>query len=409
MPNKNPKRTKPQVISAIVIILIIVVYVGLSLTLPIKALVANQANSTLQITTPASNLPWPSSGEAAVGFGNGIVTQSHGLQKPLPMASTAKLITALAVLKKYPLSINQQGPMITLGPTDYQIYTNYIAGQGSVVPVYSGEQLTEYQMLEAMLVPSGDNIADSLARWAYGSVSKYDSFANNYVKQLGLDSTHIGGDASGYSPASTTTADNLVKLGGIVMQNPVLAQIVGMKSVDVPNVGVMQNYDNIIGTAGIIGIKTGNSNQAGGVFLGAAKTQVNHQSVTVFTAIMDVPGLTQALTDTVPLMISLENSFAQTILISKGEILGEFKQPWGGNVQIAAQNNLVVDALQGQSVTVKLHLNPLKIPTNKQSLIGSISTPANQFNASQSQPVITLESTSQPSWQWRLLHPSKIF
>ena len=408
MPNKNSNHTKRRTTISAVIILLILAYVGLCLTLPLKALVAPQANSKLTITTPPNNLPWPKYGEEAVGFGNGTVVQTHGQQKPQPTASAAKLITALAVLKKYPLSIGQQGPTITLGPTDYAIYTKYIAGQGSVVPVYSGEQLSEYQMLEAMLVPSGDNIADSLARWAYGSVSNYDNFANNFVKQLGLNSTHVGVDASGYSPATTSTAANLIKLGGLVMENPVLAQIVGMKSVNVPNVGVMQNYDNILGTAGIIGIKTGNSNQAGGVFLGAAKTEVNHQSVTILTAIMGAPSLTQVMTDTIPLMVSLENDFAQTILVSKGEVLGEFKQPWGGNVQIAAQNNLIVYALQGQVESVNLHLNSLKIPSSSNAIIGNISTPANQFNSSESEPVITLQSTTKPSWQWRLLHPNEI-
>jgi D-alanyl-D-alanine carboxypeptidase (penicillin-binding protein 5/6) len=408
MPNRNLKHTKRRITSSAIIALLIMIYVGLCLTLPIKALEAPKANSKLAITTPPSNLPWPQHGEGAVGFNNGTVIQSHGKQKPVPIASVAKLITALAVLKKYPLSVGQQGPMITIDATDYNIYTKYIAGQGSVVPVYTGEQLSEYQMLEAMLVPSGDNIADSLARWAYGSVSNYDSFANNYVKQLGLTNTHVGGDASGYLPTTTSTADNLIKLGGLVMKNPVLAQIVGMKSVNVPSVGVMQNYDTIIGVDGIIGIKTGNSNQAGGVFLGAAKTQVNHQTVTILTTILGVPNLTRALSDSIPLAVSLENNFAKTILINKGEVLGEFKQPWGRNVQITAQSNLVVYALQGQKENVNLHLNSLKIPSSTNSIIGTLSTPANQLNPSKSVKVVTLQSTSQPSWQWRLLHPNNI-
>lgn len=408
MPNKKLKHTKRHVISSAVIVIVTFLYVGLCLTLPIKALDAPQTNSKLTITTPPSNLPWPTHGEAAVGFGNGTVIQTHGQQIPVPTASVAKLITALAVLKKYPLAIGQQGPIITIDATDYGFYTRYVAEQGSVVPVFSGERLSEYQMLEAMLVPSGDNIADSLARWAYGSVSNYDTFATNYVKQLGLNDTHVGGDASGYSPDTTSTADNLIKLGGLVMKNPVLTQIVGMKKVDVPSVGVIQNYDNIIGTDGIIGIKTGNSNQAGGVFLGAAKTEVNHQSVTVLTAIMGVSSLPQALSDTVPLVISLENDFAQTILVSKGEVLGEFRQPWGGNIQIAAQNNLVVYALQGQAEPVNLHLSPLKIPANSGLVIGSISTSINKLNPSVTEPVVTLQSTSSPTWEWRLFHPGYI-
>ncbi len=404
------KHTKRRLLSGLLVLAIIFVYVLLSLALPVKALIAPNNNTPLNITTPPSNLPWPSFGEAAVGLGNGTIIQTHGNQKPDPTASVAKLITALSVLKKYPLSLGQSGPLITITPADYAIYTKYIAEQGSVVPVYSGEQLTEYQMLEAMLVPSGNNIADSLAIWAYGSLSNYRSFATNYVKQLGLTNTHIGVDASGYSPTTTSTASDLIKIGSYIMANPVLAQIVDMKAVNVPNVGVMSNYDtSILGTNGIVGIKTGNSNQAGGVFLGAAKTTVNNKPVTILVAIMEASTLTQALNSTVPLVISIQNDFAQTIIVNKGEVLGEFRQPWGGIVQVAAKNNLEVYLLQGEKAKAQLHLSPLKINSPQGSLIGYVSTKANQFNSAKTDPLVTLEATTKPSWQWKLLHPTYIF
>ncbi len=403
------RNSKRRLIILFVLLGLAAAYVLLCLYLPLKSLNVSQGSNTLSITTQPSNLPWPSGGEAAVGLADGTVIQSHGVQKPLPMASVAKLITALAVLKKYPLSPGQSGPMITIDATDYGFYTKYIAEQGSVVPVYSGEQLSEYQMLEAMLVPSGNNIADSLARWAYGSVAAYDNYASSFVKQLGLNNTHIGTDASGYLPNTTSTANDLIKLGSYVLANQVLQQIVAMKSVNVPNVGVMDNYDNILGTDGIIGIKTGNSNQAGGVFLGAANTTVNGKQVTLLTAVMGAPGLLQALSDTIPLTISMENDFSQTILVSKGEVVGEFNQPWGGNIQVAAAQNLIVYLLQGQTAKAKLNIANLSVPSPAGKEIGTITAEANQFNAAVSVPLITLQQTSQPSWSWRLAHPGAIF
>ena len=264
-------------------------------------------------------------------------------------------------------------------------------------------------MLEAMLVPSGNNIADALARWAFGSLSAYFTYANTFVKQLGLNNTHVGGDASGFSPETTSTANNLIVLGSRFMANPVLAQIVALKSVVIPNVGVMQNYNNILGVDGIEGIKTGNSNQAGGVFLSAATTNVNGHSVTILTALMGAPTLTQALTDTVPLVVSIENDFGQTILVSKGEVLGEFKQPWGGVVQIAASTNLTAYLLQGQSDRVDLSLSSLKIPAVSGTKVGTITTQPDALNSAKSVNVVTLSSTTKPNWSWRLTHPGYIF
>jgi D-alanyl-D-alanine carboxypeptidase (penicillin-binding protein 5/6) len=409
MPVQKRQRHKGRLYLSAFVLLLAAAYVLAALLLPIKVLSAGKGIRQLHITTPQSNLPWPKYGEGAMGLADGEVVQTHNRQVPLATASVAKLITALAVLHKYPLQLNQQGPSIVIDSTDYNYYTTYIAEQGSVVPVYTGEQLSELQMLEAMLVPSGNNIADALARWAYGSLSAYSSFANAYVKQLGLNHTHIGSDASGFSPSTTSTARDLVVLGSIVIANPVLKQIVAMQSVNVPNVGVMNNYDSIIGKAGIIGIKTGNSNQAGGVFLAAANTKVNSKPVTIIVALMGAPSLSQVLTDTIPMVIAVENDFAQTILVDQSEVLDEFKLPWGGLVQVAVKKNLTVYVLQGQQLQASLKLSSLKLPTAGGTVLGYLSTPANNLNPAQSVPVVTLQSTSKPTWQWRLTHPKYIF
>jgi D-alanyl-D-alanine carboxypeptidase (penicillin-binding protein 5/6) len=146
-------------------------------------------NASLQTSYPTvQKLSWPTSGQSAVGILNSKVLDTHGIQTPVPTASTAKLITALMVLKAKPLSVGQQGPTITLGPSDLAIYNAYVAEQGSVVQVQSGEQISEYQMLEAMLLPSANNMADSLAIWAYGTLANYSEAANNYIHgSLGLD------------------------------------------------------------------------------------------------------------------------------------------------------------------------------------------------------------------------------
>ena len=403
------KRRKPyRWLTASSILILVAAYVAACLLLPLRALAAKQPDVTLTITTPDSNLPWPSYGQEAVGLANGTIVYTHGQQTPVPIASVAKLITALAVLSKYPLSPEQQGPMITIDTTDYGYYTTYIAEQGSVVPVYLGEQLSEYDMLQAMLVPSGNNIADALARWAFGSLSNYDSFANSFVQKLGLKNTHVGVDASGYSPATTSTASDLIHIGSLVMANPVLAQIVGQKNVIVPNVGPEANYNTLIGTDGIIGIKTGNSNQAGGVFLAAAKTTVNGQSTMVITAIMGTPALNQALADTVPLVTAITHDFTQAILINKGEILGYYQEPWGGTVSVEAASNLFTYVLEGEAVKAVLHINKLSPRAILGTDVGTVTAQSTQFASAQSVPVITQNTTSRPTWTWRLLHPLDI-
>ena len=65
--------------------------------------------------------------------------------------------------------------------------------------------LTEHQLLEALLVPSADNIADYLATWDAGSIAGFVAKMNATARQLHLRSTHYA-DASGVNPSSRSTA-----------------------------------------------------------------------------------------------------------------------------------------------------------------------------------------------------------
>src|SRR5688572_5661135 len=54
---------------------------------------------TNQVTATNPNLPWPTYGQSAVGAqGHGLLANNPGEQKPVPIASVAKVMTALAVL-----------------------------------------------------------------------------------------------------------------------------------------------------------------------------------------------------------------------------------------------------------------------------------------------------------------------
>ena len=75
-----------------------------------------------------------------------------------------------------------------------------IAGAGqreSVVPVIVGEQLSELQALQALLLPSAKNIAAVLARWDAGSVARFVAHMNATARSLGMTRTRYT-DPSGY-------------------------------------------------------------------------------------------------------------------------------------------------------------------------------------------------------------------
>jgi len=256
-------------------------------------------------------LSWPKTGEAAIGVVGKGVLETHGEQTDRPTASTAKLITALTVLKKYPLQPGQNGPVLTMSRSDINLLITYDELDGSEIgKVVVGEKLSEYQMLEAMMLPSANNMADSLAVWAFGSLADYQIAAAQTVKSLGMASTTVGSDASGLSPDTLSTAHDLVLLGEAAMQNPVLAEIVSKSSVDdFPLIGTIENTNTLLGQDGIVGVKTGNSDEAGGVFVFAAKyNDDSGKEQIIVGAVQGLPDLEKALQAAKTLLKSAEKN-----------------------------------------------------------------------------------------------------
>ena len=172
---------------------------------PCRDLLPAQAAET-KVPVPAGSLAWPA------GWANRpSVCRQFDLGDP--RSQTAAPISQRRQTDHRPIAFSdknrspgQQGPTITLSASDVALYNAYVAQQGSVVPVAAGEQISQYQMLQAIMLPSANNMADSLAIWAFGSLDAYATYANNYVARLGLSATHIGSDASGFAPNTISSA-----------------------------------------------------------------------------------------------------------------------------------------------------------------------------------------------------------
>jgi serine-type D-Ala-D-Ala carboxypeptidase (penicillin-binding protein 5/6) len=390
---------------ATLILFIGVAYFVWCLLKPLPALQPESANSTIETKTAASALAWPSS-QAAVSVVGADIIETNQPAKPVPTASTAKIITALMVLNKKPLKVGEQGPIITLGPNDVDIYQKYVAQDGSVVPVLAGEQISEYQALQTVMLPSANNMADSLAIWSYGSLGAYAEAANAYLKQQGLSGSHVGSDASGLAANSTSTASDLAKLGSLAMQNSVLAQIVGQSSATgIPIVGTIKNVNDLIGLNGIVGVKTGNSNEAGGAFVSASKTAVNNKPVVITTAVVNAPSLFASMKDSLPLIKSAQTNFSVVEVASKNQVAGKYSLPWGGSVDAISAKDLSLSFWNGSTVTASATLQEIPANSTSGSLTGKITIKKSALNDSKSVPLVLKNTPAQPSLWWRLTHP----
>ena len=217
-----------------------------------------------------TSVDWPPEGSAAVAVGSGRI-HAYGWTQPVPIASLAKVMTALVVLRDRQVTAQDPGFTITITSYDVADTEQRKADGQSVVPVVAGEKLTERQALQALLLPSANNIAIALARAVSGSTEAFVAAMNAEARRLGMTSTHYT-DPSGYDAGTVSTARDQLRLARAAMRIDAFAEIVGETSAALPVVGVVRNTDELLGHSGIVGIKTGSDQAAGGCFMVAARS-----------------------------------------------------------------------------------------------------------------------------------------
>jgi serine-type D-Ala-D-Ala carboxypeptidase (penicillin-binding protein 5/6) len=230
---------------------------------PPTAVVRSTMRSSQLVSGVAPVLPWPPGVQSAIAIpALGIDTQS-GPEVPAPIASVTKLMTAYVVLTDHPLQIGEEGPSVTVTPLAVELWQEAVGSDQANIEVQVGEVLTEHQMLEGMLVHSANNIADLLAIWDDGSISGFVTKMNAAAAALGMTQTSYA-DASGFSTQSTSTAADQLKVATADVENPVFDQIVDMTSVTLPVGGTNGTYTPLLGTDGVVGVKSGFTSAAGG-------------------------------------------------------------------------------------------------------------------------------------------------
>src|SRR2546423_13908589 len=180
---------------------------------------------------------WPLYGQAAVQIGQSQVHAGPN-QHAAAIASLAKVMTAYLVLRDHALRRGEDGPTIRLTDADVADTDRRRGHEESVVSISAGEQLAERQALEALLLPSANNIAAVLARWDAGSQERFVARMNATARSLRMTHTRYT-DPSGYDDATVSTAADQLRLVDLAMRLRVFATIVATPSATLPVAGTV--------------------------------------------------------------------------------------------------------------------------------------------------------------------------
>ena len=349
---------------------------------------------------------------------------SDGADVVRPIASVAKTLTALVVLADKPLpAADAPGPEYTITARDVAFYDASVAGGGSSTFVATGEQFSERQLLEALMLPSGNNIASTLATWVAGSTPAFVGLENAAAQSLGMTHTTIT-DPSGFDPATQSTASDLVKLGAAAIANPALASIVIEHNVTLPNGNTVPNFDTALGQPGWLGIKTGDSDAAGGCLLFAARREPAGDSnpddaVTLVGAVLGERSLNADPTgddNRAAAIFAAERAVDSAVLgfvsVSPSDLAaaptvsGGVTTKWGNNADLVLGNGSVVQPIvvrMGTSFTLQTSTSPVTAPVASGSRVGTV-TALIGSRVALSWAVVTARAVPAPGFMWRLLH-----
>lgn len=232
---------------------------------------------------------WPAQGQGAVAVTGVASAAASADQSPVPIGSITKVMTAVVVLNAHPLSLVEDGPSITISEADVAEWRAELTTDQSNVPIAKGEVLTERQLLEGLLVHSGNDYAHLLARMVGGDEASFVARMNAQAHEWDMDDTHYA-DSSGFDPGTTSTAADQVVLGRHALRYPVIAAVVQKRAVLLPVAGVQTTYTPLVGTEGVVGIKSGLTTEAGGCDLLALDAEVHGHRVQIISAVLGQRG-----------------------------------------------------------------------------------------------------------------------
>ncbi|POX39285.1 hypothetical protein C3486_19095 [Streptomyces sp. Ru73] len=349
----------------VLLLLLIFVIVQAVRPLPDPTL-ALASDATYSFDGSKPSLPWPSEGQAYVEVSGLGPIGSYGAQKPVPIGSVAKTMTAYIIMRDHPLKPGKPGPQIRI---DKQAEEDGKKGAGhgdeSVLDtVKEGDHISQKDALSAVMIPSANNIARLLARWDAGSQEAFVKKMNATAKELGMKNTTYT-DPSGLIETTVSTAEDQVKLGKKAMEMPALVDITKLPSWTDPSGKQWRNYNTLPPYNNAIGLKTGSTSKAGGNLLFAGRQQVGGTTQLIVGAVLGqhrTPIIDTANAVSKGLLTTTQSALEDRTVVKKGDVVGVVDDGLGGTTPVVATKNLKAVGWDGLTVKLGLSGNGKVIP-----------------------------------------------
>ncbi|MFJ5292415.1 D-alanyl-D-alanine carboxypeptidase [Streptomyces sp. NPDC088348] len=311
------------------------------------------------------SLPWPNEGQGQISVAGLGAVDSFGAEKPVPIASMAKSMTAYLIMQAHPMKPGAKGASIPVDATaEKEGHYDKSDNESTLNTIKKGDVLSEKDALSAIMIPSANNVARLLARWDAGSEAAFVKKMNDTAKKLGMTQTKYT-DPSGLTASTVSTAADQVKLGQELVKMTALMDITKLPSWTDPSGKTWNNFNRLVPYNNTLGIKTGSTTNAGASLLFAAKQQVGGTTQYIVGAILSqhktpIIDTVNAVSKTA--LLATQSALTSRNVVKKGQVVGYVDDGLGGQTPVVATKDFEAAGWAGLKVDIKIGSGSSTIP-----------------------------------------------
>ena len=189
---------------------------------------------------------------------SGRVLYEHNAYTPMLIASTTKIMTALTALRHYDL-----GETVTVS-------REVTLTEGSSMYLKEGEELTVEELLYGLLLASGNDASEALARHC-GDRERFVGWMNEIAEEIGMTASCFENPSGLDGVNHKASAYDMAKLAACAMEDPTFARIVSTRSITIGE-RMLSNHNKLLWQLdGCVGLKTGFTKAAGRTLVSAVE------------------------------------------------------------------------------------------------------------------------------------------
>lgn len=271
-----------------------------------------------------------------------ILYQENAYEKK-PMASTTKILTAITIIEN--CDINE---VVTVTKDTTNI-------EGSSIYLEEGEKLTVLELLYGLMLRSGNDCAETLAKHCSGSNEKFAELMNNTAKKIGAKDSNFVNPHGLHNDNHYTTAYDLALISAYSLNNDTFSKIVSTKRKVIPNTN--KDYDRVLinknkmlsNFEGATGIKTGYTKIAGRCLVSSAK----RNDMELICVVLNCPNMFEDSSSMLNNAFSLYKNYK---LYDSTNII-DFISVDDKNIGLHIKNDIVLPLTENEYKNIKIEYN----------------------------------------------------